>query len=212
MSDDAVRVLVVNHQSFSREALCKLLEEHDDIHVVGSVDETDAAIAVAREQKPAVVVVYAELPNDGALQTTSSVIELDPKVGVLVVTSMNGPTPAQAQAGALGFVAEPEGIDAIVTALRAVARGEEHLSPELTPPPGPPAIEEDEDPFLDLKDRELQVALMLVQQNDVAAIAKRIRLAEDLVLGYRDSLFRTLRITTIEELIALAIRHGHIEP
>ena len=80
-----IRVLLVDDQALLRAGLRALLDAEDDLEVVGEAGEGEAAVALARAQRPDVVLMDIRMPGVDGLEATRRIV-LDPELaGVKVV-------------------------------------------------------------------------------------------------------------------------------
>ena len=107
-----IRVVVVDDSLLMRELLEWALTEAGDIAVIGSAGNPNDAREVIRRTNPYVVTLDVEMPSMGALEFLHRVMQLRPMPVVMVTgstTSCAGTTLAALEAGAVDFVAKPNG-------------------------------------------------------------------------------------------------------
>ena len=129
-------VALVDDQSLLRAGLRALLDAEDGIEVVGEAGDGEEAIAVAREQRPDVMLMDIRMPGVDGLEATRRIVA-DPdlsgvKVVVLTTFEVDEYVFEALRAGAAGFLLKEAEPDEIVRAVRVVAEGESLLSPSIT--------------------------------------------------------------------------------
>ncbi|MET8465143.1 response regulator, partial [Micromonospora zamorensis] len=134
MSD--VRVVLVDDQHLVRTGLRALLERASDITVVGEAGDGRAAVAVAREQRPDVVLMDVRMPGGDGIEATRRILT-DPTladVRVVMLTTFDDDEYLfeAIRAGAAGFLLKDTPPDALRDAVRVVAGGDALLSPAVT--------------------------------------------------------------------------------
>ena len=130
------RVVLVDDQALLRAGLRALLGAEDDLDVVGEAGDGEAAVALAREQRPDVVLMDVRLPGVDGLEATRRIVS-DPdlamvKVVVLTTFELDEYVFEALRGGAAGFLLKTAEPEEIVRAVRVVAKGDSLLSPSVT--------------------------------------------------------------------------------
>jgi len=209
-----IKVLVVDDHELIRTGIGRLLTDYENIQVVGEAVDGEEALNLARKTRPHVVLMDANMPGIGGLEATRRLIRFDPDVKVVAVTVHNEePFPTKfMQAGASGYVTKGADISEIVMAIRHVHSGKRYITPEIAQEMALKAINpEDETPFDDLSDREMQVMMMITHGQKVQNISDQLFLSPKTVNSYRYRLFEKLKIENDVELTHMAIRYGLVE-
>jgi DNA-binding NarL/FixJ family response regulator len=122
-----LRVLIAERERLVRAGFRALLERHADIGVVGEAGTSDEAVAEARRLQPDVVLMV------GGIDATRQIVADGGRTGVLMLLTDAGDewVFAALRAGARGLLLEDADADALVNAVRLVARGETVLAPAL---------------------------------------------------------------------------------
>jgi DNA-binding NarL/FixJ family response regulator len=131
-----VRVALVDDQALLRAGLRALLDAEDGLEVVGEAGDGEQAVAVARDQRPDVVLMDIRMPGVDGLEATRRIAadaELSGvKVVVLTTFEVDEYVFEALRAGAAGFLLKEADPGEIVRAVRVVAEGESLLSPSVT--------------------------------------------------------------------------------
>jgi DNA-binding NarL/FixJ family response regulator len=121
-----IRVLVADDHPAFRAGLQLMLADAADLEVVGLAENGDQAVELAEPLRPDVVVMDLRMPGLDGIGATRRLLELDPAVGVVVLTMFEDDDSvfAAMRAGARGYVLKGAEQDEILRAIRAVAAGE----------------------------------------------------------------------------------------
>ena len=177
-----VRVLIADDHAAIRAGLRMLLET-DDVEVVGEAADGASAIRNARALRPDVVLMDVRMPGTDGIEATS-VIVAEGLAQVLVLTTfdLDEFVFGAVRAGAAGFLLKSATAESLQAAVRAVARGDGALAPEVTrrllasvaaaPAPSPSVN------IAELTQREAEVLTCLGNGMSNAAIAVELRISE----------------------------------
>ena len=129
----SVRVLLVDDHNLYREGLRLLLEQEDDIEIVGEAVDGYTAIDLTRRLRPQVVVTDIDHPGPDGYAVARAIADHVDGVKVLVLSAYDGSTYVERswRAGAMGYVVKDDPIPVLASAIRTVAGGGEFVSPRL---------------------------------------------------------------------------------
>ena len=223
-----IRVLIVDDHDLVRTGLSRMLGDMPGIEVVAEASSGEEAITVCRrvcnkecvdkecvdKESIDVVLMDVRMPGIGGLEATRKIHQFNPAIKVIAVTICDDllyPTKL-IEAGASGYVTKGINIDEMVTAIKAVARGQRYISPDIAQLLALKSLQPDSDsPFDVLSTREMQIALMIVGCEKVQSISDQLSLSPKTVNSYRYRIFEKLNISSDVELTHLAIRHSLVE-
>jgi DNA-binding NarL/FixJ family response regulator len=130
---DKIRVVLADDHAVLREATTELVNHQPDMAVVGQAGTGEAAIALARERQPDVVVMDIAMPRIDGLEATRQIVAACPGTRVLVLTAHGDAAHVipLLEAGATGYLPKTAGLDELLDAIRATYRGESVLPPAV---------------------------------------------------------------------------------
>jgi len=211
-----ISILIADDHDLVRTGLGRMLADVDDMQVVGEATSGEEALRFCRELHPDVVLMDVKMPGIGGLEATRALVRQQPAVRVIAVSACDDdPFPSRLlQAGAAGFVTKGAPFSEVVRAIRKVVSGQRYLSTEVAAQMALRQLdgrEEDATPFDQLSERELQIAIMVVNCAKVQEIADKLHLSPKTVNSYRYRIFEKLAISGDVELTRLAVQHGLID-
>ena len=131
-----IRVLLADDQPLVRAGFRLILDAEDDITVVGEADDGAAALALARQERPDLVLMDIRMPGVDGLEATRRIAADDALAGVkvLILTTfeLDEYVFEALRAGASGFLVKHTQPAELIRAVREIAAGEALLSPSVT--------------------------------------------------------------------------------
>ncbi|HEX8157287.1 MAG TPA: response regulator transcription factor [Solirubrobacteraceae bacterium] len=210
-----MRLLVADDHGIMRSGLRLLLGRQPDMEVVAEASDGIEAVQMALRVRPDICVMDVAMPRMTGLQATVEIRAHAPDVSVLVLSMHDDERYLfeALQAGAAGYVLKREADQALVEAVRAVARGE----PFMTNAAATSLVREwmaddSSGPAEPLTPREREVLKLIAEAFTNREIGEILHLAEKTVESHRANLMRKLGMRDRVELVRYAIRRGLIEP
>ncbi|MCE2595661.1 UvrY/SirA/GacA family response regulator transcription factor [Motilimonas cestriensis] len=209
-----INVFLVDDHELVRTGIRRILEDIRGIKVVGEAQSGEAAVQWCRDNNPDVILMDMNMPGIGGLEATRKILRYNPDIKIVVLTiHTENPFPTKVmQAGAAGYLTKGAAPDEVLNAIRVVNAGQRYLSPEIAQQMALAHFSpDDENPFKNLSERELQIMLMITKGQKVTEISEQLSLSPKTVNSYRYRLFNKLDISGDVELTHLAIRHGMLD-
>lgn len=211
------RILLVDDHDIVRLGLMTLLNDQQDMEVVGEASTAAEALQQVDALVPDVVLMDIRLPGEGGIEATRQVTAKFSKVKVVMLTSFADDELVMRaiSAGAVGYVLKQVGNEELIRAIQAAARGEALLDPSTTARLLSRVREADrraeEDAFRELSDREMDVLIHLAKGKTNADIGRLLNLSEKTVGNYVSNMFEKLHLINRIELAAYAYEHHLFE-
>jgi len=206
------RVLIVDDHILVRTGIERMLSETEGIEVIGQASDGEEAVQKSRELLPNIVLMDVKMPGIGGVEATRKITRTNPSIGVIGLTASGDETFVQRllQAGAKGYLTKGTSYEEVVRAIRLVSAGQFYVDPTvasgmLVRDP------QNNNPFSQLSDREMQVTLMIVNCQKVQEIADSLFVSPRTINTYRYRIFEKLAVRNDVELTHLAMRHKLVD-
>jgi len=210
-----ISVLLVDDHALIRDGLRRLLQDCQDMQVVGEANNAQEALHLLRALQPNVTVMDLSMPELDGIEATKRILCEGIRTGVLILTMhANEEYAVRAlQAGARGFIGKGSPGQEVISAIRKVAAGGSYLPVALADalPKRYARKNAGESPLETLSDRELQVLKRLAEGRTSKEIGQDLHLSAKTVDTYRARLLSKLDLDTTAALIRFALRHGVVE-
>ena len=210
----SIKVLVVDDHDLVRMGIARMLDDDAQIEVIAEADNGDAAVQLARQHRPDVVLLDVNMPNVGGVEATRRIKQIDQNIKVLAVSSLSAqPYPSMLlKARVNGYITKGTPLDEMIRAIKKVHGGGKYFSHDVAEQLADTVLgEQAESPFDALSEREKQVAMMVVNCQSAQEIADQLFVSVKTVNTYRYRIFEKLGVNSDVRLTHLAIRHGLIE-
>ena len=217
--NNKIRLLLVDDHAVVRTGLQMLLEDEEDLQIVGQTDSGLEALNLIEECRPDVVVMDITLPDLSGIEATRLIKSRYPEIFIVALTIHEDPAYffEMLQAGASGYVPKRAAPQDLITAIHAAFAGEIYLYPSLAKSLvqdylSRSELEPDTQPEEELTPREQEVLELLAQGAGNEDIAAQLVISKHTVARHRENLMRKLQLHSRSELVKYAIRKGLIEP
>ena len=214
-----IRVILVDDHALVRQGFRRILEEDPGFSVVGEAGSAQDGVALAKQVKPDVVLMDMSMPDANGIHAAREILRERPETKILVLSMYSDGQYVRSalDAGVSGYILKSALETDLTRAVRAVASGQQYLSPELAhvliralkekqDKPEPP------DAFDQLTQREKQVLQLIAHGKSNKEIASLLNLSVNTVAVHRANLMSTLGVHKAAELVLFAVRKGLVLP
>lgn len=208
-----IRVQLVDDHALVRMGFRMLLTDAG-LEVVGEADDGEQALRDYPSLQPDAVVLDLTMPGMGGLETIRRLLAHDAKARILVLSAHEDLAhPRRAlQAGALGYLAKRSAPEALIAAVKAVARGEHHVDARMAQALAVAQLSGQASPAEVLSEREFSVFVQLARGKSVAQIAEDLKLSPSTVGTHLYHVKQKLSVGNQSELTLIALQWGLLGP
>jgi DNA-binding NarL/FixJ family response regulator len=202
-----IRVLVADDHPVFRTGLAQLLQQADDVELVGTAEDGEQACDMTRERQVDVVLMDLEMPGLNGIDATARIRAERPATQVVVLTSFSDRERIldAVDAGALGYLLKDADPDELLRGIRAAAQGESPLAPRAAS--AVLAAREERRPAEELTAREREVLIMVAQGLPNKLIARRLEISEKTVKAHLTHIFERIGVSDRTQAALWAERH-----
>ncbi len=206
---ELVRVLIVDDHPMVAEGIQAILENYDDILVVGTLCNGREAVERMDELAPDVVLMDLNMPELGGLGATEIILERAPDTRILILSMHDSPEyiSTALSHGAMGYVLKDVPTDEIKAAIDTVMQGKRYLCTGAKGSLEPKAGDGREA----LTGREQTILLQLAQGQSNKQVAQGLDISVRTVETHRKNIKRKLGISSTAGLTRYALEHGVLQ-
>ncbi len=211
---EAIRILIADDHPIVRAGLATVLNQEEDLVVVGLAENGLEAVAQARELRPDIILMDLQMPEMDGVEAIQKVKEEAPDIGIIILTTYDADDYIfrGIEAGARGYLLKDSPPEEVLKAIRAVHNGESLIQPrvasrlldrfsQLARAPDPGEI---------LSPREVEVLQLMAKSTVNKEIATELLIGESTVKTHSVHIFNKLGVKGRTEAVAEAARRGII--
>jgi len=216
--NNLITVLIVDDHKIIRDGIKSLLQDVENIKILGEASNGLEAIEFFKNQPTDVVIMDIRMPEMSGIETTKYLTENYPGVKVLALTMHDEEAfiYKMLNAGASGYLLKNVGKEEFVTAINKIYKGENYFSLDMATKmitnlmfakPNDTA-EHVEDNDMQLTKREIEVIKLIAEGLTSQDIADKLFISPRTVDTHRRNLLQKLNVKNTAELIKFAIKHN----
>ncbi len=206
-------LLLADDHAVLRSGLKLLLQSQPDFQVVGEAASGIETLALAERLQPDLILLDLSMPQLGGLDALPTLKKLCPAAKILILTMHDDPEYLRTalKSGASGYVLKKAADSELISAIRAVLRGEMYVHPSMTR-----SLLEDmlpksataPDAWETLSEREREVLRLVALGHTSAEIASQLNLSDKTVETYRARGMEKLGLPNRAALVRFALKKG----
>jgi two-component system, NarL family, response regulator YdfI len=211
---ELIRVLIADDHLIVREGLRLILEAEPGFELVGEASDGAEALELAKKLHPEVVLMDLRMPRMDGLTAIEHLREQQPEIAIVILTTFKEDDLMRRglKLGARGFLLKDTDRIKLFNTIRAAARGETLLQPEiieqLVSPPDVGNKTPKSSAEIGLTDRELEVLAAVAQGERSKEIAYRLGITERTVKAHLSNIYAKLGVDSRAAAVSEAMRRG----
>ncbi|HVG35298.1 MAG TPA: response regulator transcription factor [Pyrinomonadaceae bacterium] len=214
-----LRILLADDHGMVREGLRLIVNSQSDMEVVGEAGDGRAAIALAQELLPDIVVMDISMPHLNGLKATEKLNACCPQIKVLALTRHTdyGYLQQLLRAGASGYVLKQSPPAELLHAIRAVASGGKYLDPAVAGKvignytERTASLRVAAQGGRDLSEREAEVLRLIAWGHSNKEIAARLDISVKTVEAHKANVMKRLGMTSRIDIVRFALLQGWLQ-
>lgn len=220
-----IKVLIVDDHPLVRHGLRRIVENHDDIEVIGEVGDGQQAIDDSKSKNPDVVLMDISLPSVDGLQATRAIKQTNPNTVVINLTGFHNDEQQYhaMRAGASAYYPKEAAPTVLLQGIRAAMQGKYVINDEVLTEkqlttwllnklemfsaevPG-----FTEELYVPLSTREMDILRQIARGLSNKEIAQNLGISRQTVKNHMTSILRKLAVNDRTQAALYALRHGWI--
>jgi two-component system invasion response regulator UvrY len=209
-----ITVLLTDDHTLVRTGIKRLLEDSQQVEIVGEAGCGEDSIELAHKLKPDVILMDVNMPGIGGVEACRRILERNPKQKIIALTIYTEKTfpKRMLEIGAKGYLTKECGVAEMIEAIKIVKGGGAYIAPTIAQQlalsllPG-----NDENPIDRLSRREFQVMLMISHGLSNLQMSEKLCLSPKTVSTYRLRLLEKLGAHNEVDLLKIAVEQGMVE-
>ena len=203
---ERIRVLVADDHPVVRTGLSAVIIEQGDLELVAEAENGERAVALFREHQPDVVLMDLRMPVMDGVEAIRTITGEFPGARILALTTYEGDADIRRalEAGARGYLLKDMLLTEVISAVRAVRRGERVI-------PTAVATRLAEFPERsELSEREIEVIQLVARGLSNKEVARAIGRTDETVKIHLKNIFAKLDVADRTEAVTVALTRGLI--
>lgn len=211
-----IKLLIADDHALVREGITALLGHYEDVLVIGQAEDGAQCIAQAEKLRPDIILMDIAMPGLGGLEATLEIKKRFSDIKVLVLSQYDDREYVSRflKAGASGYMLKRALGSELITAIRAVAKGESYLHSSIAAEVIGGYLDKSGEavqPYELLTAREKQVLKLIAEGLTHKEVASTLGISEKTVVAHQSNISEKLDIHSKADIIKFAISKGIIK-
>lgn len=207
--DEKITVVLADDHSIVRKGISLVLENDDQIEIIGQASDGKEAIEMVEQLNPQVLVADISMPELNGIELTKLVISKELSTHILILSTHfeEEYILKSFDAGASGYLPKDADEDEVISAIRTISKGEVYYTPEVSQILAQSVIKKHKKELgenKELTEREVEVLQLVVDGLSNKEIADKLFISVRTVDTHRRNLMEKLEAKNTAELVRKA--------
>lgn len=213
---DRIRVLLVDDHQIVRDGLKSILEQFDDIEVIGEAQDAKSLDFCLLQSIPDIILMDISLPDKSGIEITAELSKRHPKIGVIMLSMyLSEEFILNAyKAGAKGYLPKNTSKDELASAIRDIANGEEFYNEQITKILAKSTIRKttiEDSSSTALSKREIEILTLYSKGFSNKEIADTLFISNRTVESHKNHIMQKLNLKSQVDMVKYAIKNNLID-
>jgi DNA-binding NarL/FixJ family response regulator len=207
---DIARVIIVDDHVIFRKGLHTILNEIDQVKVVGEASNGNELLDLLKKQETDIIFMDIKMPVMDGIEATRKVLTKYPDIKIIALTMFEEISyfNEMIEAGASGFLLKKTTSEELEKAVSMILADESYFSEEFMSSVNKHLKPRQKDPSINLSDREQEVLELICKGHSNAEISKFLGLSSRTIDGHRARLLEKTGAKNAPNLVMFAIKNG----
>ena len=209
-----MRILIADDHGIVRQGLKSLIEQQSDMEVIAEAEDGRAAVELAKELCPDVVVMDISMPALNGMEATRLILQENKNIKVIALSMHSDKhiVMEALEAGASAYILKSYLFDELIRALEKVTQDGYYLSPRITNVVIDDYVcksrKSESTAKPKLTSRERQIAQLVAEGKTTKEIARILHISSKTADANRRQIMSKLNMSSVAELTKYAVREG----
>lgn len=217
--EEKKRIVIIEDHTIVKQGLKSLLDNFDDIEVVGMAEDGIEGIRYISKYKPDLVLLDLNMPKMEGLSVIGEALASNPELKILVLTMHNDEDYILSafRSGARGYCLKFSNQDELMLAIRTVLSGKKYVSPDISGKVLEGYLSDrmrirEKSSFDSLSKREKEILKLVGEGYKNKEISDFLCISIKTVEKHRANIMDKLNLHTASALTAYGIKKGLVTP
>jgi len=211
----SIKILIVDDHGILRSGVKLIIDQTDDMKIVGQACDGHEGIELARKLKPDVVLMDISMPGLNGIEATKEIVSENPDIKILALSAYCNRrfVKDMLKAGVSGYALKDTMADELIYAIKSVHAGRRYLSEKVTKlvvdDYAQGGSSDSAGELLDkLTTRERGLLQLIAENKTTKEAAKLLHVSVKTIEARRLNIIKKLGVSGTAELTKIAIREG----